>query len=103
MQFAVLGPLQVSLNGSPVGLGGPKQRALLAFLLLHANTVVSRDRLIDGLWGECPPPSAAESLDVYLSRLRKLVGHDRLSRQAGVTYCTSRRANLTSSSSSAWW
>ena len=83
MQFAVLGPLQVSLNGSPVGLGGPKQRALLAFLLLHANTVVSRDRLIDGLWGECPPPSAAESLDVYLSRLRKLVGHDRLSRQAG--------------------
>jgi peptide/nickel transport system substrate-binding protein len=83
MQFAVLGPLQVSQNGSPVSLGGPKQRALLAFLLLHANTVVSRDRLIDGLWGERPPPSAAESLDVYLSRLRKLVGHDRLSRQAG--------------------
>jgi DNA-binding SARP family transcriptional activator/tetratricopeptide (TPR) repeat protein len=83
MQFAVLGPLQVSQNGCPVGLGGPKQRALLAFLLLHANTVVSRDRLIDSLWGECPPPSAAESLDVYLSRLRKLVGHDRLSRQAG--------------------
>ena len=79
----MLGPLQVSLNGSPVGLGGPKQRALLAFLLLHANTVVSRDRLIDGLWGECPPPSTAESLDSYLSRLRKLVGHDRLSRQAG--------------------
>ena len=83
MQFAVLGPLQVSLNGSPVGLGGPKQRALLAYLLLHANTVVSRDRLIDGLWGECPPPSTAESLDSYLSRLRKLVGRDRLSRQAG--------------------
>jgi YVTN family beta-propeller protein len=83
MQFAMLGPLQVSLNGSPVGLGGPKQRALLAFLLLHANTVVTRDRLIDGLWGDCPPPSTAETLDSYLSRLRKLVGHDRLSRQAG--------------------
>ena len=79
----MLGPLQVSLNGSPAGLGGPKQRALLAYLLLHANTVVTRDRLIDGLWGECPPPSTAESLDSYLSRLRKLVGHDRLSRQAG--------------------
>jgi YVTN family beta-propeller protein len=83
MQFAMLGPLQVSLNGSPADLGGPKQRALLAFLLLHANTAVSRDQLIDGLWGEHPPPSAAESLDVYLSRLRKLVGHNRLSRQAG--------------------
>jgi peptide/nickel transport system substrate-binding protein len=83
MQFGMLGPLQVSLNGSPVGLGGPKQRALLAYLLLHANTVVTRDRLIDGLWGERPPPSTAESLDSYLSRLRKLVGHDRLSRQAG--------------------
>ena len=83
MQFAMLGPLQVSLNGSPAGLGGPRQRALLAYLLLHANTVVTRDRLIDGLWGECPPASTAESLDSYLSRLRKLVGHDRLSRQAG--------------------
>ncbi len=79
----MLGPLEVSLNGSPVTLGGPKQRALLAFLLLHANEVVSRDRLIDVLWGECPPPSSAESLDAYLSRLRKLVGHDRLSRRAG--------------------
>jgi YVTN family beta-propeller protein len=83
MQFGMLGPLEVSVNGGPVPLGGRKQRALLALLLLHANRVVSRDRLIDALWGECPPPSAAESLDAYLSRLRKLVGHDRLSRRAG--------------------
>ena len=49
-------------------------------LLLHANEVVSRDRLIEALWGERPPPSAAESLDVYVYRLRKQLGHDRLVR-----------------------
>lgn len=51
MRFAILGPIELSVEGSPVPLGGLKQRALLAFLLLHANQVVSRDRLIDALWG----------------------------------------------------
>ena len=83
MRFAILGPLEVSASAGPIALGGHKQRALLALLLLQANTVVSRDRLMDVLWGECPPPSAAQSLDAYLSRLRKLVGHDRLVRSAG--------------------
>jgi DNA-binding SARP family transcriptional activator len=50
-------------------------------LLLHANEVVSRDQLIDALWGERLPPSAAESLDAYVYRLRKLLGHDRLPRE----------------------
>jgi YVTN family beta-propeller protein len=81
MRFAILGPVEVSINGGPVPLGGPRQRALLVFLLLHANKAVSRDRLIDALWGDSPPPSASESLDAYIYRLRKLVGHDRLVRR----------------------
>jgi DNA-binding SARP family transcriptional activator/tetratricopeptide (TPR) repeat protein len=52
-------------------LGGRKQRALLAVLLLHANEVVSRDRLIDELWGDVPPKSAADIVRVFVSRLRK--------------------------------
>ena len=81
MGFAVLGPLEVSLDGGAGSLGGRKQRTLLAMLLLHANEIVSRDQLIDALWGELPPPSAAASLDTYLYRLRKLLGHDRLLRE----------------------
>ena len=52
MRFAVLGPLAVSPDGHPVSPGGRKQRTLLALLLLHANEVVSRDHLIEALWGE---------------------------------------------------
>ena len=66
-----------------VPLGGRKQRALLAFLLLERNRPISRDRLIDGLWGERPPATASHTLDAYISRLRKLVGPDRLARDAG--------------------
>lgn len=66
-----------------MSLGGAKQRALLAILLLHANEAVSRDRLIEAVWGEAPPPSAAGSLDTYVYRLRKLLGPERLARRAG--------------------
>jgi YVTN family beta-propeller protein len=83
MRFAVLGPLEVFLNRGPLSLGGRKQRMLLAVLLLHANEVVSRDELMDALWGERLPPSVAESLDAYVYRLRKLLGHDRLLRDRG--------------------
>jgi DNA-binding SARP family transcriptional activator/streptogramin lyase len=69
----VLGPLEVSSGGTPLPLGGPKQRALLALLLLHANEVVSRDRLVDGVWGESPPSTIGAVLNVYLSKLRKLL------------------------------
>jgi YVTN family beta-propeller protein len=71
MQFRLLGPLAVEVQGRALALGSGKQQALLAILLLHANEVVSRDRLIDDLWGERPPTSAAHSLEVYVSRLRK--------------------------------
>jgi predicted ATPase/DNA-binding SARP family transcriptional activator len=79
----MLGPLEVTVDGHQISLGGRRQRALLALLLLHANTVVSRHRLIDGVWGGEPPPSASESLDAYLYRLRTIIGPDRLPRRAG--------------------
>jgi len=72
-QFSLLGPLSVSSDGTPVALGGQKRRALLAVLLLDANTVVSRDRLIDALWGEEPPETARNTIQVYISQLRKLL------------------------------
>jgi YVTN family beta-propeller protein len=83
MRFAVLGPLSVSLDRDAVALGGRKQRTLLAVLLLRSNAVVPRDELIDALWGEHPPPSASDSLDTYVYRLRKQLGSDRLLRERG--------------------
>ena len=83
MRFEALGPLSVSQDGEAVPLGGRKQRTLLAVVLLHHNEVVTRDHLVDALWGERPPPSAAKSLDTYVYRLRKLLGPDRLEREPG--------------------
>ena len=74
IEFRVLGPLEVRADGDLLPLGSPKQRALLALLLLHANEPLSRDRLIDELWGEAAPASVNSALHVYLSRLRKQVG-----------------------------
>ena len=81
MEFRLLGSVEVSTEGRAVAAGGPKQRALLAILLLDANRAVSRDRLVDGLWGERPPTSADHTLDALVSRLRKLIGSDRLRRE----------------------
>jgi DNA-binding SARP family transcriptional activator len=71
MEFRILGPLEVWDQGVELSLGGPKPRALLALLLLHANEVVPADRLIDELWGADSPQSAAAALRVNVSRLRK--------------------------------
>jgi peptide/nickel transport system substrate-binding protein len=76
MQFSILGPLEVRRGDTSLPLGTAKQRALLAVLLLHANEVVSRDRLIDSLWGERPPESAHHTLEAYVSRLRKVLHAD---------------------------
>jgi DNA-binding SARP family transcriptional activator len=75
-EFLILGPLEVRLGGRPFALGSTKQRALLAGLLLRADEVVSVERLIDELWGEAPPRSAANALQVYVSQLRKTLGAD---------------------------
>ncbi|HSI80124.1 MAG TPA: BTAD domain-containing putative transcriptional regulator, partial [Solirubrobacterales bacterium] len=76
-EFGVLGPLEATREGEPLRLGGGKQRALLAILLLNANAVVSSDRLIDELWGEAPPETAGKALQVHVSQLRKVLEPER--------------------------
>src|ERR671914_1475401 len=76
MEFRILGPLQALDEGRELPLGGAKQRALLALLLLDPNRVVSRDRLIDELWHTDPPDTAPTALQVYVSQLRKALGRD---------------------------
>jgi predicted ATPase/DNA-binding SARP family transcriptional activator len=70
MEFRILGPLEVLDEGRRVALGGRKPRALLALLLLHRGETLGTERLIDELWGERPPATAAKSLRVHVSRLR---------------------------------
>ena len=74
VEFRMLGALAVSRSGRPVPLGGPKQRLVLALLVLGANRVVSADRLIDQVWGEEPPEAARGTLQAYVSRLRRHSG-----------------------------
>ena len=76
MEVRILGPLEVWAAGRPLPLGGTKQRAVLAMLVLHANQVVSIDYLVDGLWDQAPPDSATNAVQVYISRLRKLMHAD---------------------------
>ncbi|HUA03904.1 MAG TPA: BTAD domain-containing putative transcriptional regulator [Solirubrobacteraceae bacterium] len=82
IEFRVLGPLEASADGHPIPLGGRQQRAVLAMLLLHANELVPADQLIDLVWGERPPQTAATVVQVYVSRLRKLLGHELLDTRA---------------------
>ena len=77
VEFAVLGPLEATRDGTPIALGAGRQRALLALLLIHANEVVPSERLIDELWGADPPAGAAHSLQVYVSGLRKALEPER--------------------------
>ena len=77
MEFRILGPIEVRSEGRQARLGGVKQRALLAVLLLHRNEVVSIDGLIDELWDDRPPATAVKTVQVYVSQLRKaLRGRD---------------------------
>lgn len=76
--FRILGPLEVLDADRAVALGGGRQRALLAILLLRANQVVSTDQLIEGLWGESPPPTARQTVQVYVSQLRRVLPVDGL-------------------------
>jgi predicted ATPase/DNA-binding SARP family transcriptional activator len=73
MKYRILGPLEVGLDGSRLTIKGRKPRALLALLLLHRNEVIPAERLIDDLWGENAPATAANTLQVYVSQLRKVV------------------------------
>lgn len=79
-EFRVLGPLEVLIDGRAVDLGAPKQRAVLAKLLLARGTVVSRDQLVAAVWADQPPESAAGSLQVYVHGLRRALGAQRIER-----------------------
>jgi DNA-binding SARP family transcriptional activator/basic membrane lipoprotein Med (substrate-binding protein (PBP1-ABC) superfamily) len=87
IEFRVLGPLEALCDGREIALGGAKQRAVLAVLLLRAGEVVPVERLVDEVWGDDPPPSAAHTLESYISRLRQLFnGHGPLLVRRGAGY-----------------
>ena len=73
MEYRTLGILDVVSDGQSFQLGPPKQRAVLAILLLNANQIVSTDRLIDLIWGDSPPRTAAHSIQIYVSELRRIL------------------------------
>jgi DNA-binding SARP family transcriptional activator len=73
-EFGVLGPLQICVDGAPIALGTPKQRAVLAMLLINRNRPVGTDALIEAAWEQFPPPDPRASLHSYVSNLRKLLG-----------------------------
>jgi len=82
--FRILGPLLVERDGEPVDVPGLRQRAVLVLLLLEANRVVPSERLIDALWGEQPPATAATALRNAVSQLRKQLGSNAIeTRPAG--------------------
>jgi predicted ATPase/DNA-binding SARP family transcriptional activator len=74
LEFRILGPVEAARSGRSLPLGGPKQRALLALLLVHRDRVVPSDRLIEELWSGAPPPGARTTLRSHVSRLRALLG-----------------------------
>jgi DNA-binding SARP family transcriptional activator len=82
MDFRILGPLEVWDGERQLDLGGSKRRAVLAFLVLHANEVVSSDRLVDRLWGEKVPRNAPAALQTHVSRLRKELGPELVATRA---------------------
>jgi DNA-binding SARP family transcriptional activator len=96
VEFRILGPLEVSVGDRPVRLGGQRQRALLAILLLNAGEVVSSERLAEGIWGDSAPASARHLVQVYVSQLRgALDGRRRSSRARPATWSTSSRPGST--------
>jgi len=78
MQVRILGPFQLEDGGRRITIGGARQRAVLAYLLLHANEVVPSERLLLDLWSEDSPPSAANALQAAISRVRRVLPPARL-------------------------
>jgi len=73
LEYGVLGPLQMTADGAPLPLGTPKQRAVLAMLVIGRNRPVSSESLVNAAWEQFPPPEPKASLHSYVSNLRKLV------------------------------
>jgi DNA-binding SARP family transcriptional activator len=83
MQFAILGPVEVTMAGRQVPVDRPRWRAVLGYLLLSANRVVATERLIDALWGPVAPSTARAQIQADVSALRR------------VLHCTDERVDLT--------
>ena len=94
MDFRILGPLEVLDEGRPVALGGSRQRALLALLLVHVNETLTTERLVDELWGEHPPAKAAKTVQMQLSRLRKALAGEAGNGSAAVVVTRERGYEL---------
>ena len=88
MEVSVLGPVEVRIDGSPIDLGSPKQRALLAALALSPGRAVSVDTIVDLLWGETPPASVSSTLQGYVSHLRRVLEPGRTRRGASTVLVT---------------
>ncbi len=86
MEFLILGPLEARTGGRAVALGAPRQRLLLAALLLAAPAPLRREQLIDEVWGAVPPASARHAVEVYVSRLREALGAPAIAGGPGATY-----------------
>jgi DNA-binding SARP family transcriptional activator/DNA-binding beta-propeller fold protein YncE len=80
VEVFLLGPIAATVDESPVELGAPQQRAVLAMLALRPGETVSLDTLVDGLWPDDPPPSAAKVVQTYISRLRRALGPEAMLR-----------------------
>jgi DNA-binding SARP family transcriptional activator len=83
MEFRILGTLEALAGGRELPLGGARQRAVLAILLLHRGEAVSVDRVVDELWGARSPETATKTVQVYVSRLRKVLGEGVLVTRGG--------------------
>src|SRR6185437_7704846 len=94
VEFGILGPLEVRRAGRLVPLGGPRQRAVLALLLLEANRVVSMDRLAEDVWGGNPPEGWATTLQTYVFHLRRALEPGRPRGGAGGVLVTRDRGYL---------
>ncbi|MGH9157256.1 MAG: AfsR/SARP family transcriptional regulator, partial [Acidimicrobiales bacterium] len=88
LQFGILGPLEVRSGEALVDVGRPKQRAVLAALLIEANRVVAVDSLVERLWGDDAPARAVDSLQVYISGLRRALEPGRAAGTASTVLVT---------------
>jgi DNA-binding SARP family transcriptional activator len=83
LQVRLLGPVRAWRGDCEIELGGPQRQAVLALLALRPNQATSRSELIDGIWGDDPPPSAVNALHVHVAGLRRALEPDRVSRAPG--------------------